>query len=135
MIPTVRLLWDRSLRLWRGLTGREFQALIRRHPKRLGQLFDVDQRDIAFTTLHLLDVTPIQSALKCQRFLSESYQFLGCAVWLVAWKQISEATPEALTKQFDRIKPDVLLTHLNPVQGRFGDTEAAGEVSLWSVAT
>ena len=49
---------------------------------------------------------------------------------LVRGKEIRQVTFQAATQVLQHIETNILLTHLEAMQGRFGDAEAAGKISL-----
>jgi hypothetical protein len=54
---------------------------------------------------------------------------------LVWGEQISQITFQAATQVLQHIEADILLAHLEAMQGRFGNAEAAGKIPLGSRTT
>ena len=67
--------------------------------------------------------------------LLEAYTSQTGTEWLrrVWWKQFANGAVQAPTELFQEVQADILLAHLDPMQGRFGHTQLPRKVPVWCI--
>jgi hypothetical protein len=69
--------------------------------------------------------------------LSAAYTAQAISGWLgrIWRKQFAKSAVQAPTELFEQVQADILLAHLDPMQGGFGHTQLPREVPVWGVAS
>jgi hypothetical protein len=55
--------------------------------------------------------------------------------WSVWRKQLTNGTVQPRTELFEQVQADILLAHLQPMEGGFGNPQPPHEVPVWGVAS
>jgi hypothetical protein len=56
-------------------------------------------------------------------------------LWSVWRKQFAKSAVQPSTELFEQVQADILLAHLDPMQGGFGHTQLPRKVPVWGLAS